>query len=335
MAEPKRGYRAVLSIPLEDIEVRENIRLTYDENEMVELITSMKQQGQLQPVGVMKSSDPESQQEWELVFGNRRFAAARKLGWETIDAVVIEVREKTNKRIINAIENLQRVDVSLIEQGRVYSEMVEKDGYSIAELAAVLAKSSGFVKSAIDIFKRVPKQFRDKVVHVTPGMRSSELEGKLAGGNARKVLQLADTYSLNRNETAQLFEGIEKGLKKDDLRVVAKLLAQGIELNDAMGMATEVKVVHYTCIMPLKNVELIQQETGESIVAYIDSLLIKDKQLNLIPIQRNRGRALPLQKTEKKGDDEEANGNGVTNKGPKVWTRKKQPKQETLELGAE
>lgn len=317
------------SVPLSEIKVKDNVRVTYGENEMVELITSLKQHGQIQPVAVVPNADGDTK--WELVAGNRRFAAARKLGWETIDAVVLYPTQEKRKRILNVVENLNRADVSLLEMGKYFAEMIEDEGYTVAELAAILSKSQDYVTSAMDAFQHVPKKFRKKIVHVVPGERKKG-EGDIAGSNAKLALKLSNTYRLNKNQTSDLFDALEAGATKDDLRTVARLLNQGLTFEDSLAMAANTRVVNYSFVMPEENFQAIQQETGESLTTYIDALIKKDQRIGMIPIARNQGHKAPLRtapKSMKMEQDEQPTEKRQTN----VWTRKKQPKQETLELG--
>src|ERR1043165_7563349 len=104
----------IINIAIDKIHQNENSRAILDHNDLSDLMLSLKKNGLLQPVGVMKTNLG-----YEAVFGNRRILAARKLGWAEVPAVVLDIDSDIDRDILNLLENQQRVAVTLKEEGRL------------------------------------------------------------------------------------------------------------------------------------------------------------------------------------------------------------------------
>ena len=95
------------------------MRKEFDPMALRDLARSMKQEGLIQPITVRKVGNA-----FELVVGERRLRAAQILGWKTIDARIIEISDE-DAAIKGLIENLQRTDLTPLEEARGYKQLVE------------------------------------------------------------------------------------------------------------------------------------------------------------------------------------------------------------------
>jgi ParB family chromosome partitioning protein len=95
------------------------MRKHFDPAALKDLARSMKEEGLIQPITVRKVGNA-----YELVVGERRLRAAQMLGWPTIDARVIDISDE-DAAIKGLIENLQRADLTPIEEARGYKQLVE------------------------------------------------------------------------------------------------------------------------------------------------------------------------------------------------------------------
>ncbi len=95
------------------------MRRHFDPAALKELAASMKQEGLIQPITVRKIGSA-----FELIVGERRLRAARILKWPTIDARIIDISDE-DAAVKGLIENLQRADLSPIEEARGYKQLVE------------------------------------------------------------------------------------------------------------------------------------------------------------------------------------------------------------------
>ncbi|PAF46258.1 hypothetical protein BKH46_08440 [Helicobacter sp. 12S02634-8] len=92
--------------------------------DIIELAESIKEYGLLQPIGIAQNGDHQGLDDlYIVVYGHRRVLACKRLGLEEIDAFIIDDVKGEDLHIKNAIENLQREDLSIIEEGMIYKEL--------------------------------------------------------------------------------------------------------------------------------------------------------------------------------------------------------------------
>ncbi len=135
----------VRHVPIDRIEPNpENPRLLFEESALEELASSIREHGVLQPILVR----PAGQDQYQLVAGERRWRAARRAGLPTIPALVEELDDDAALEIA-VIENLQREDLSPLEEANMYEKMVTEHGYSIRKLAQKLGKDKGYLENRL------------------------------------------------------------------------------------------------------------------------------------------------------------------------------------------
>jgi ParB family chromosome partitioning protein len=121
----------------------ENPRLLFEEAALEELASSIREHGVLQPILVRPMGDG-----YQLVAGERRWRAAIRAGLQTIPALVEELDDDAALEIA-VIENLQREDLSPLEEATMYDKMVTEHGYSIRKLAQKLGKDKGYLENRL------------------------------------------------------------------------------------------------------------------------------------------------------------------------------------------
>ncbi len=132
-------------IPVDHIEPNpENPRLLFEEEALAELAASIKEHGVLQPVLVR----PRVRDQYQLVAGERRWRATKLAGLDTIPALVEDLDDEAALEIA-VIENLQREDLSPLEEASIYEKMVRDHGYSIRKLAQKLGKDKGYLENRL------------------------------------------------------------------------------------------------------------------------------------------------------------------------------------------
>ncbi len=148
----------VRNVPIDRIETNpENPRLVFEESALEELAASIKEHGVLQPVLVR----PRGREQYQLVAGERRWRAARAAGLETIPALIEELDDDAALEIA-VIENLQREDLSPLEEASIYDRMVKEHGYSIRKLAQKLGKDKGYLENRLRLAD-APEEVRELV----------------------------------------------------------------------------------------------------------------------------------------------------------------------------
>jgi len=149
-------------------------RRAFDETALSELAESLRSSGLLQPIVVRPANGG-----YELIAGERRLRAADRLGWTEIGAVVREVDDRTLLTLA-LVENLQRDQLSPIDEALGYRRLMEEFGVSQTDLADLVGRSRPAVANALRLLK-LPDDVQD-LVHV----------GRLTMGHARALLQLTD-----------------------------------------------------------------------------------------------------------------------------------------------
>ena len=118
-------------------------RLSYDEDSLTDLAASIREHGVLQPILVRPAGS-----KFELIAGERRWRASQMANRETIPAIVVEFDEQTALEV-SIIENLQREDVSPLEEAAMFRKMTETFGYSVRQLAQKVGKDKGYVENRL------------------------------------------------------------------------------------------------------------------------------------------------------------------------------------------
>lgn len=118
-------------------------RLSYDEDSLTELADSIREHGVLQPILVRPVGA-----KFELIAGERRWRASGMAERESIPAIVVEFDDQTALEV-SIIENLQREDVSPLEEASMFRKMTETFGYSVRQLAQKVGKDKGYVENRL------------------------------------------------------------------------------------------------------------------------------------------------------------------------------------------
>jgi ParB family chromosome partitioning protein len=132
-------------------------RMIFDEAALRELSASIKEHGVLQPILVR----PLGENRYQLIAGERRWRATREAGLATIPALVEEIDDDTALEI-SIIENLQREDLSPLEEATMFDRMVREHGYSIRKLAEKLGKDKGYLENRLRLAD-APEEIRELV----------------------------------------------------------------------------------------------------------------------------------------------------------------------------
>jgi len=148
----------VKSIALDRIEPNPNQpRTIFDEAALEELASSIREHGVLQPILVR----PLGENRYQLVAGERRWRASKLAGLTMLHALVEEIDDDTALEIA-IIENLQREDLSPLEEATMYDRMIHEHGYSIRKLADKLGKDKGYLENRLRLAD-APEEIRELV----------------------------------------------------------------------------------------------------------------------------------------------------------------------------
>lgn len=101
---------------------RKDLNAGTEDASLNDLANSIKEKGLLNPIMVMEKAGGK----YELIVGQRRFLACRKLGWKTIPAIIRDKLDDTDATILSLIENVHRADMSPIDKARAYRKIYKK-----------------------------------------------------------------------------------------------------------------------------------------------------------------------------------------------------------------
>jgi ParB family chromosome partitioning protein len=152
-------------------------RTEFNAEDLLELQESLKTSGLLQPITVRRRPGKDG---FELIAGERRLRAARKLGWKEIPAIIRETDDKTLLTLA-LIENLQRTDLNPIEEGEGYHRLSHDFGLTQQQIAETVGKDRTTIANML------------RVLQLPEPARRLLQDDKLSMGHAKVLLGLDDS----------------------------------------------------------------------------------------------------------------------------------------------
>ena len=210
LLSPERAGRSVgvRIIPVGGIESNpEQPRLAFDEATLQELAASIREHGVLQPILVR----PLGNNRYQLIAGERRWRASKLADLDTIPALVEEIDDDTALEI-SIIENLQREDLSPLDEAAMYNRMIHEHGYSVRKLAQKLGKDKGYLENRLRLAD-APPEVRE-LVSVRKDTLSHAYE-LLKVDDPKKRRKLADQVARGELSLVKLRERIEGRRRRD------------------------------------------------------------------------------------------------------------------------
>lgn len=165
------GSEPEASLPIASIVTNpDQPRKSFDETQLSELSDSIKQNGVLQPILVRKKGE-----KYEIVAGERRYQASKLAGLKEIPAIVREIDDAEVFQLA-LIENLQRSELTPIEEARGYRQLLDTKGLTQEGLAKILSKSRSAIANTLRLMD-LPQEVQDMME-----------EGQITAGHARAIL---------------------------------------------------------------------------------------------------------------------------------------------------
>lgn len=218
LSQLEHDANSVITVPHDRIAPNpDQPRKHFDEESLGELARSIEERGIIQPILAEEQSDGT----YMIIAGERRWRAA-KLAGLTVIPVLPGVFSADEKLEIALIENIQRQNLSPLEEAKAYQDLLESIGFSQDELARRLGKSRPAIANSLRLLK-LPEAVQDKVN-----------SGALSAGHARTLLGLTGD-ALESIEAAADFT-IEEGLSVRALERLVTMLNRGIALAEAGGL---------------------------------------------------------------------------------------------------
>lgn len=176
-----QDFTRIQSLDIDMVRPREGQpRTDFDEKALTDLAQSIKEYGLLNPITVRKIDDY-----YEILAGERRYRASLINGEKTIDAIVKDYEEK-DVEVLSLIENVQREDLSAIEEALAYKKLIESYRLTQDEIANKMGKSRSYIANTIRLLKLNEKE------------KSALSEGRISSSQARSLLSLSDEEKRNQ-----------------------------------------------------------------------------------------------------------------------------------------
>lgn len=221
-------------------------RKNFDRIGLNELSESIKKYGVLQPIMVRKMCD----ETYELVAGERRLRACMIAGMSEIPSIIVNI-DDNDSAILALIENLQREDLSFLEEAEGYYHLIKEHGLTQEELAQRLGKNQSTIANKLRLLK------------LSPIIKKIIKDNDLTERHARALLKLPDEQTqlrllktvcekgLNVKKTEELVKemldnisGVEQGKPKEktnikifrDIRIFVNTIKQTVEMMKKSGV---------------------------------------------------------------------------------------------------
>ena len=194
-------------------------RKVFDKEKLDELTASIKENGVIQPILVVKDENG-----YTIVAGERRWRAAKNAGLKEIPAIIKDYTD-TKKKQVALIENIQREDLNIVEVAKAIKELMDIDGYSQSDVAKITGKSLSSISNITRLLK-----LQEPILNYL-------LEGKLVEGQARALLAVN-----NKEKQLEIADKIIE--KKLTVRQVEKLI-YGADEYDRKPKKKKPKTVYY------------------------------------------------------------------------------------------
>ena len=205
----------ILQVPIEDIlPNRFQPRLAFDDASLQDLAASIKQHGIIQPLILRRKND-----KYEIIAGERRYKAARMAGLVSVPAIISNLSDAASAEVA-IVENVQRKDLTAIEEAKSYQAILDK-GYMTQE---ELAKKMGLSQSAISNKLRL--------LTLDESVQNAVLKNQISERHARSLLKVKD-----KNMQKVLLDKIinerltVRGLEEEIKKVEPTLYSQDISIN--------------------------------------------------------------------------------------------------------
>jgi len=198
-------------------------RKHFDEEAIDELAQSIKLYGIIQPLSIRRIGN----ERYELVAGERRLRAAKKLGLKEVPTLIVDITDRDSAAIA-LLENLQREDLNFIEEAEAYNNLMKEHNYTQERLAEVIGKKQSTIANKIRIL-RLNEEVRKVLLDNNLTERHARALLKLPTADSQiKILNAIIKKSLNVKNSEELINKFLISLRRDEIASDGKKRIKGI-----------------------------------------------------------------------------------------------------------
>lgn len=245
----EEGYHPdeVIQLSVNQIEPnRFQPRTIFNEERIKELAQTIHTHGMIQPIVVRKMDE----EKYEIIAGERRWRAANLLEWEHISAIVRNMSD-TETASVALIENLQREELTVIEEAKAYASLIELHSLTQEALAQRLGKNQSTIANKLRLLK-LPESVQEALLQKSITERHARALIKLKDTEKQlEILQLIIEQELNVKQTEEKIDQINtpqektkrkkpqlKGISKD-IRIAMNTIRQSLSMVSDSGLKVE------------------------------------------------------------------------------------------------
>ncbi|PEY38137.1 nucleoid occlusion protein [Bacillus cereus] len=239
----KKIHEEIQEIPIANIiPNRYQPRTVFDDARIDELALTIRTHGLIQPIVIRKYEDDK----YEIIAGERRFRAATKLGWEKVPAIIKNLND-TETASVALIENLQREELTAIEEAVAYQKLIELHNLTQEALAQRLGKGQSTIANKLRLLK-LPEEIKRALLEKSITERHARALIPLKNEELQlKVLQEIVEKQLNVKQAeeriAKLLEEVKPKRKAKqkavsrDMRIAMNTIRQSLQMVANSGLS--------------------------------------------------------------------------------------------------
>ncbi|QCR34331.1 nucleoid occlusion protein [Lysinibacillus sp. SGAir0095] len=243
--EKKTASEEVVKIPIDKIiPNRFQPRTVFDEEKIEELSRTIHTHGVIQPI-VIRNFDGER---FEIIAGERRYRAMKKLNWTEVPAIVRDLSDKETASIA-LIENLQREELTAIEEALAYQQLLELHSLTQEALAQRLGKGQSTVANKLRLLKLpqfvqeaiLRREITERHARAMISLKDEEVQAQLVAlikeydWNVRQLEEYIQQMNAPEEETVKKERPKRKAISKD-IRIALNTIKQSLSMVTKSGI---------------------------------------------------------------------------------------------------
>ncbi len=210
-------------------------RKNFDEDNLNDLVNSIKERGVIQPIIVRKSNTDNSK--YEIIAGERRWLAAQKAGLHDIPAVVTDADDLKSLEFA-IVENVQRHDLNPLEEAQGYKRLIDEFAYDQDKVSKFIGKSRSYISNSLRLLN-LPKEVLDFVE-----------QKKITAGHVKILVGLDNaTFLANKfiekklsvRQAENLVKIFRKSKKKTSSKVDPNIRDLENSISEKIGLSVSIK----------------------------------------------------------------------------------------------
>ena len=210
-------------------------RKIFDEASLEDLTNSIKERGMIQPIIVRKSRDYQSK--FEIIAGERRWLAARRVGLHNVPVVITEA-DNLKSLEFAIVENVQRHDLNPLEEAQGYKRLIDEYSYDQEKVSKFIGKSRSYIANSLRILT-----LPNDVIKLIESQKLSAGHAKILVGldNASFVANKIVENKLSVRQAENFVQLFKKKRHKSKIRKDTNIVALELSISNKIGLNVDIQ----------------------------------------------------------------------------------------------